>query len=106
MLLLDIALVDPGRDEKSGNTATEAIEFECVAPARGRIGRVCQIVRPRSKRGRDVVVEAACLVKGEDEEGLFPLRAVSEGFVHLLDESLASRDQTRGMHGGGADTAA
>jgi hypothetical protein len=106
VLLFDIALTDPRRDEKSGNTAAETIEGESVALARGCTGRIRQIVRPGSERGRNVIVEAASLVKGQDEEGLFPLRTGTECFIYLLDESLAGRDQTCGMHRSGANPAA
>jgi len=44
-----------------------------------------------TRRG-DVVGEAAVLVKGQDEEGLVPLRAGAQGLVDLLDERLAVVD--------------
>lgn len=53
-----------------------------------------------------MVVEASSLVKGDDEEGVLPLRAVAEGVVHLLEENLAVGDEAGGVHGVSADAAA
>lgn len=51
-------------------------------------------------------MEAAGFVEGQDEQGLFPLGAGTEGFIDLFDEHFAGGDQARGVHRGGADAAA
>ena len=105
-LLLNIALADPRRDEKSGDTATQTVELKSVLLAVGGFLGVGQVVRASGQGGRNVVVEATALVEGEDEEGLLPLGAGTERLVDLLDEGLAIGNQTAVMHGGGTNTAA
>jgi hypothetical protein len=39
-----------------------------------------------------MVGESAVLVKGDDEQGVLPLRRVADGFVDLIDEFLALAD--------------
>lgn len=105
-LLLNVALVDPGRDEESGDTTTQTVEFKSVLFAVGSLLGVGQVVRASGQGGRNVVVETTALVEGEDEESLLPLGAGTERFVDLLDESLAIGNQTAVVHGGGTNTAA
>lgn len=53
-----------------------------------------------------MVEETAGLVVGNEQEGLVPLRAGTEGVVDLLDKDLTGGDFARGVHGVGALAAA
>ena len=89
-LVLDEALSDPRGDEvrRHAHAETRKVEGDVLAVERG-LG-VGKVVAGRDVLGgRDVVREAAVLVKGEDEERLVPLRGGAEGLVDLLHEGLA-----------------
>ena len=69
-LLLDETFADPRRDEEGGDAAAEAVELEGVLGAVGGFLGVGLVVGADGQRGRDVVVEAACFVEGDDEDCL------------------------------------
>ena len=44
-----------------------------------------------------MIAETTILIEGKNEEGFFPLRRRSQGFVDLLDEGLTLSDGGRRM---------
>lgn len=105
-VLLNFARRDPWGDKPSRNTATKTVELLGVDDTVRSGLRVGQVVRTRSQRGRNVVVETTGLIKGNDEKGVLPLRTSTEGLVDLLDESLTVGDLAAVVHGGSANTTA
>lgn len=105
-LLLDITFANPVGDEQGRDTATQTVEGERVLlAARGGRG-VCQVVWTSGQRRGHMVVETASLVKGDDEQGVVPLRTCASSVVYLADQSLAVRDQACRVHGVRAHAAA
>lgn len=96
--LLNVPLRDPRGDDPRWQTASKTVKLEGVLILVRRGDGVSEVVRARCQRRRHVVVETSGLVKGDDEEGVLPLRAVTEGIVHLLEENLAVRNQASGVH--------
>jgi hypothetical protein len=79
--------LDPGRHEQRRDADAEAVEGEGEGLGADDAVGAGHDAGPRG-RGH-VVVEAAVLVVGDDEERLGPLRARAQRLVHLLDEALA-----------------
>ena len=104
--LLNGPLGNPGRDEEGRNTATKTVEFIGVVEAIGCLLSIGKIIRTRSKWRRNMVVIPARLVKGEDKESVFPLRAGTERFIDLAEKRLAVRYQTAIVHRCSANTTA
>lgn len=53
-----------------------------------------------------MIVEAAGLVEGDDEEHVVPLRGGANGVVDLLEENLSGGNRAGGVHGVGVKAAA
>ena len=87
-LLLDVSSINPRRDQPSRHPASQTIEVEGVVLASWGLGRVGEIIWTDREWRWHVVVEAAGLVKGDDEHAAVPLWAGTEGFVDFLDQLL------------------
>lgn len=89
-LVLNETLAHPWRDQHGWHTNAQAVKGECdVLSVLRRFG-VGEVVACRNPHGRrDVVAEAAVLVKGQNEERGVPLRRVADGLIDALDEGLA-----------------
>ena len=105
-LVLNVSLRQVRRDDPGRDTATVAVEVEGVcASVRGSFG-VGQLIWADCLRWRIVVVEAAGLVKGDDEQHVVPLRRGADGVVDLLEEDFAGGDGAGRVHGVGVKAAA
>ncbi len=99
-LLLQHTLTHPGGDQQRRHADAEAGKVECDVFAVGGFLRVGEGVAGGDMYGRgDVVAKTAVFVKGEDEEGFFPLRGRAKRFVNFLDEGLAFGDGRGGVKG-------
>lgn len=98
-LLLDLTLSNPRRDQESRDATTETVKGERILLTGRRDLGVRQVIRAGGQRGRDVVVETACLIEGEDQECLFPLWAGAECVVDILDEGFTFGNETGWVHG-------
>src|SRR4029078_12753026 len=81
----------------SAGTRTPKVGKGLGAPAgnAGGEGREGARVAGRDRGRHDVVVEAAVLVVGDDEQRVLPVRAVDERVVELEHELLAGEDVRR-----------
>lgn len=104
--MLDVGFGDPWGDDPLGKTAAVSVEVERVLLSIWRLLGVRQVIWANSSRRLVVVVEAAGLVEGDDEESVLPLWGDAEGVVDLLEEDLAGGDGAGWVHGVGGDAAA
>mmetsp|Transcript_57724 Transcript_57724/g.101421 ORF Transcript_57724/g.101421 Transcript_57724/m.101421 type:complete len:435 (-) Transcript_57724:56-1360(-) len=84
------ALLDPGGDGDGGDANAQLVKGEPV-------GGHLVIAGNASVRRHDVIVEATVLIVGDEEQGLLPLGARTQGLVHLLDQLLAFHDRGIGV---------
>jgi hypothetical protein len=73
--LLNKSLANPGGDEKSGNTASQAVELVGILFSICGFLGVGKIIGTGCKRRGDVIVESTGLVESENEKSFLPLRA-------------------------------
>mmetsp|Transcript_13770 Transcript_13770/g.34373 ORF Transcript_13770/g.34373 Transcript_13770/m.34373 type:complete len:460 (+) Transcript_13770:321-1700(+) len=93
-LLEDGALAHPRRDEHRGGAKAEAAEVEGLAAFGVGAGDVTRrlVGRHALVRRHDVVVVAARIVVRHEEQRAVPLGRGAQGFVHILEQSLAFGD--------------
>lgn len=103
---LNVALGGIRRQQPGRDTTTQTVEAESVLAAVISFLGVGLVVRADGKRGRNMVVESTCLIEGDEEKGLLPLRAGADGIVDLLQENLTEGDVASGVHGVCVQTAA
>lgn len=87
IIIYTSALVNPRRDEKCGHTNPQPIEPEVEGV---RTDDPVGVGHIRHRR-RDMVVEPAVLIVGDEQCSLVPLRARPERLVHLLHQLLPHR---------------
>jgi hypothetical protein len=92
-------LTHPRRDQHGRNTNTETTEIKSGVLSISSLLSVSQFIASRNvSRRDDVIAKTATFVKGEDEQGLMPLRGASQSLIDTLDEVLTEGDRRRRMH--------
>src|ERR1700731_44598 len=93
-LVINAVLRNPRRDDDGRNTYAYLFKGEAVLVVR----RARSGVSGRDGgRWRDVIIESAVLVPGDDEQALVPVRRFADRFVDRFDQCLAVGDAIEWM---------